>query len=461
MKTKQNSLAAISLNVVDSNPTNKASLQNTWNTFFTLVFILIGLFILSSCNKEEFADADQIQEKILKEDILTGEEIEATIQEEGQHARTMEGAGNPKLKDLNFEAQFLIPESEMHKRSRYYYPLYCGYYNNGSTYAETNTASYYPGPDRIYYFTLTSRKRVNIQLTNQSADHDLLLAHRKIDSRGRWRLGSTIITSLNSGRDDEFIDLVLSAGTYFIVVDTYGGARGSFRVRLNCTTANYSSSCENYDNLYTSYSDGISYQSRLWKKWSSAANDGKVLAESYDKITNYVVKFDHARFGYQDAVRSLTNYHIIGGVYEMEFDMFVPFGKKAEFVSEKLSRFGRYGAQGFHVKLEYGRIFVTHNGQIALARASYPLDRWFKIKILFDMNNDRIYLRIDQNSLFLLSASAAADTSPRLQRSIWGIDFYGDSRNSFFHVDNVCVKRHTSSSNPGVVSADEIINLIP
>ncbi|NND31047.1 MAG: hypothetical protein HKN76_00560 [Saprospiraceae bacterium] len=426
-----------------------------------LILPVIILLALTSCEQDEFDTIDETipTQEVPVSGLLTGEEIEPVVQKEGLHELELQAELDEKFKSLNLEAELLIPESQMHARSRYYYPLNCGYYNIGRTTDETNTANFYPGPDRIYFFTLTSTKQVNITLSEMRADHDLFLTNVTRDALGRMRMGSTITTSLHTGWDNESIDVVLPAGRYFMIVDSYRGT-SSFKLKLNCSSPAFSNRCENHDELVASYSNGISRQSSLWRKWSPSASDGKVLYEGYSTYPNKVVKFDQPRFGYQDVVRSMTNYHIIGGAFEMDFDLYIPSGKKAEFVSEKLSRFGAYGQQGFYFKLDNGRIYVRHGGRYVLASTRFPTNRWFKVKIIYYMNSDRIYIRFDDNLMVEVTASRTVHSRATSIRSIWGLNFTADSSNSKFHIDNICVKRYSGSGSPWLIGANEMISLV-
>ena len=415
-----------------------------------LIALILGLFS-QSCQKD--INPDQIDQ--VTED-LSGEQLPGVGALENQK-ETEEEAG--EVKSFNPEAELLIPglsEDGLEGRSRYYYPLYCGTYNNGTTVGETNTVSYYPGADRIYYFDLASDQVVSISLRNMTQDLDLFLTKTRLDSYGRLRMGETIIRSMNPGREWEYVEISLPRGRYFIVVDSYTGP-SSFQVRLNCGPMTYNSNCESMDQYAASYYSGVAEQSSLWKKWSSAAGDGRILWESSSRINN-VVKFDQYRYGYQDVVRSLTNYHHIGGTVEIEFEMFVPYGKRADFLSEKLSRFGRYGEQGFKVQMQYGYLDFYHKGQIARALRRYPFDKWFKVKIQFRMSENKIYLWVE-DTLVIFDAYGQISSPYRGIRSIWGIDFFGDSSNSFFQIDNVCVRTYNLGSTPPVIGGLEVIDM--
>ncbi len=449
-------------NILKENVIRMTQLIDLQGAARSLISMALMIILISSCNKDEWSKAEgdgfdnSIASDIPKDQILTGEELEIQEFEEGMHDKIATEEADEKCKSINWNAELTIPENA---RSRYYYPLYCGYYNVGTTSGETNTANFYPGPDRIYFFRLTSEKQVHISLTDMTTDHDLFLTEVIITSSGHMIKGSTIATSLNSGSDDEQIDLVIPAGTYFMVVDAYRGS-GSFKLELQCSNPAFTNQCENYDDLLPSYTSGIAAQSRYWRKWSSSANDANVLYENYERYPNKVVRFDQSRFGYQDVVRSLTNYHIIGGSYEAEIDMYIPHGKKAEFASEKLSRFGSSGEQGFQVRFDNGRIHVRHAGRYVTAVTRYPTDRWFKIKLIFNMNSDRIYLRYEDELMVEFTATSTISSATARLRSIWGLGFWAQNSTSQFSLDNICVKRY-SSGTTSLIGAREMISLVP
>ena len=418
-----------------------------------LAVLMIGFIV--SCQKNETSlQVDEIPEAA---DDMTGESLPMKEFEEFIKDTTFPTIHDQKIATLNLENDWdLEIDTSGHARSRYYYSLPCGYYNNGTTIGETNTANYFPGPDAIYYFTVYgSRKHVDITLSDFYTDHDIFLTEGTW-SGSRLRRGTTIATSLNPGTGLEHIGIALEPGTYFVVVDAVNYA-SDFKLQIDCAEPIYSSNCEGYDDLSASYSYGISRQSRDWKKWRGLGNDGKVLHESYSRYNNKVVKFDHSRFGYQDVVRRLTNYHIVAGAYSVEFDMYITSDHGAKFVSEKLSRHG--AEQGFQFHFHNGQIDCSHRLLLARSRYQYPSDRWFKVKMDFDMNNDRIYVRINDNTLFILKARGKINSYYDGIRSIWGLDFFANQRTHKFHIDNFCVKNYFMGWIPGVVSADDIIDM--
>ncbi|MEJ1931525.1 S8 family serine peptidase [Nostoc sp. NIES-2111] len=109
------------------------------------------------------------------------------------------------------------------------YTLNCGDVYNGDLTGFANDVNNYfgvswneTGPDQTFQFTLTSRTRVDLQLTNLAQDLDIFVATDLNNS------GSTIAYGNNG------ITQIFEAGTYYVNVDGYNGATGAFTLTMNC-----------------------------------------------------------------------------------------------------------------------------------------------------------------------------------------------------------------------------------
>ncbi|MFH1435073.1 MAG: hypothetical protein ABIJ56_05085, partial [Pseudomonadota bacterium] len=124
----------------------------------------------------------------------------------------------------------------------------CGSSFSGSNYGaghtnrmlENSCSEYleWTGPEIAYEFTLEERSRVNILLSNMTADLDLFLmgnAHEQCDGR------DCIQYSINVDRDDS-ITRTLDPGTYYIMADGYREATSAFTLSLSC---NVTEICDN------------------------------------------------------------------------------------------------------------------------------------------------------------------------------------------------------------------------
>jgi hypothetical protein len=118
--------------------------------------------------------------------------------------------------------------------------LSCGEMVSGDTSSFTNNISTYgcqsgwdeSGPEAIYGFTLGGggTYEVTAQLSAMSADLDVFLL-----AAGGCETGQCL-TSTSSG-DTTATASGVPAGTYYVAVDGYNGASGSYNLRLTCTSS--------------------------------------------------------------------------------------------------------------------------------------------------------------------------------------------------------------------------------
>jgi hypothetical protein len=99
------------------------------------------------------------------------------------------------------------------------------YVDNYDSYGECVKAPVETGPDVVYRFTIAAGGDLTLELTNLSADLDLILTDgpEKDDCAA---------VSWNSGTEDERIDYAAAAGTYYAVVDGYQGAVSSYDLSI-------------------------------------------------------------------------------------------------------------------------------------------------------------------------------------------------------------------------------------
>ncbi|MCF8247269.1 MAG: T9SS type A sorting domain-containing protein [Saprospiraceae bacterium] len=118
--------------------------------------------------------------------------------------------------------------------------------SNASIYTKPNTSplqrnSSNTGPERIHRFILPTTGLVNISLTNISSNLELfLLSTCDKDQCIEW--------STNAGTLNEQIQVTLTAGTYYVVVDGYNGIFGDYTLKVDwncCPAPTYNFNCGN------------------------------------------------------------------------------------------------------------------------------------------------------------------------------------------------------------------------
>ena len=107
--------------------------------------------------------------------------------------------------------------------------LSCGSSFNGDLSAYSNDVNHYygiswleSGPDQTFSFTVSQRSRVDLQLTNLTSDLDIFLCTDYTNSASCIAFGNVGITK------------VLDPGTYYVNVDGFNGATGTFTLSMNC-----------------------------------------------------------------------------------------------------------------------------------------------------------------------------------------------------------------------------------
>lgn len=121
-------------------------------------------------------------------------------------------------------------------------PIYCGVPVNGSTVGLVNNVNTYgcnswlqSGPEKVYILQTTEPGTITATLSNLSADLDVIILDACTE-------GNCLAEGNNSASVAN-----ASPGTYFIVVDGYGGAQGSFTLSVSCSGVCYTSGLTNFE----------------------------------------------------------------------------------------------------------------------------------------------------------------------------------------------------------------------
>lgn len=121
-------------------------------------------------------------------------------------------------------------------------PIYCGVPVNGSTVGAANNVNYYgcnswlqSGGEKVYVLQTTGTSTITATLTNLSADLDVIILDACSETNCLAE-GNNSATVANA-----------SAGTYYIVVDGYGGAAGTFTLTVNCSGYCFTVGGTNYE----------------------------------------------------------------------------------------------------------------------------------------------------------------------------------------------------------------------
>lgn len=112
----------------------------------------------------------------------------------------------------------------------------------------SNPYTNYKGKEKVYTFTINQGQSVEIKLKNKTihtANFDIFLFKNNCSNNSCVAIGA------GNGIDEDYIKTDLSAGTYYIIVDTWEGEIGTFDISLaSCGTVNTQYPCAGAPFLY-------------------------------------------------------------------------------------------------------------------------------------------------------------------------------------------------------------------
>lgn len=179
-----------------------------------------------------------------------------------------------------------------------------------------------------------------------------------------------------------------------------------------------------------SYAEGdVTLQSPDWDVWPGATLGGVVSSEEAFNSTNSI-KIGGGASG-QDVLLLLGDK--TSGHYILSWQMLVPAEKSAYFNMQHQAPTSSAGFWAFDVYFEngVGRL-ETYDGNADVA-FSHPVDTWFLVYLLIDIDNDVARLVVNQRTVDAWTFSTGSVTSNQMN----SINFYPADANYHFYVDNV------------------------
>jgi len=190
--------------------------------------------------------------------------------------------------------------------------------------------------------------------------------------------------------------------------------------------------------------DYISSSSNVWITWSGSgdgtAEDAQISTDqAYEGVNSLHCYANSAAGGPMDVVLTAG---LDGGVYEASFWMYIPDGSSGYYnVQEDVAPGAGWA---FDVVFAFSGDFQVTADAATTGSGSFPLDQWFEVHHLIDMDNDVITLTID---------GVALDAFP-FDSPFGGVNFYGYGDGQTvgnYYVDGI----NLSASNPSsIVSVD-------
>ena len=141
--------------------------------------------------------------------------------------------------------------------------------------------------------------------------------------------------------------------------------------------------------------DYISSSSNVWITWSGTgdgtAEDAQISTDqAYEGVNSLHCYANTAAGGPMDVVLTAG---LDGGVYEASFWMYIPDGSSGYYnVQEDVAPAVGWA---FDVVFAFSGDFQVTADMVTTGSGSFPLDQWFEVHHLIDMDNDVITLTID------------------------------------------------------------------
>lgn len=299
----------------------------------------------------------------------------------------------------------------------------------------------YSAPDKLYKFTLNAPQEVNIAMESLSgANLDMFLL-------SSCNPPHCINYSNNTG-PFESIQASLAAGTYYVLVDGYGGATGSYNIQLSCgcsciedTDVGVLKSCEGFEGF--SNNAAVSSNSVRWNKWNSSASDAFVRNAS----SNNYLEMKSSGTPTPDVWFNLGPN--ANGRHRLSFKMLVESGKNGVYyvLHQAPNSSGGNGNLAYQVNFNSdGRGFVRLAGtNTNVATFNYPVGDWVNVVQIIDISQDVAELWVGGTFVHSWKFSLGANGS---QAALEAIDFDADDATFSYRVDNICFRSQDNCTTP-------------
>ncbi len=290
-----------------------------------------------------------------------------------------------------------------------------------------------PGKDQLYKLLLNQSAQVDIDLSNITDDIDLfLLSSCEADA-------ICLESSINGGVSNENIQATLSAGAYYILIDSYKSfIESPYTLSVSCsgdgcqcTDSTVDAFCENFDSYELT---ALGPQSDCWTTWTGnegTAEDGVLQLSGNNKYLH--IKGNRPNGGTQDVILKLGNRTT--GKYLFEFELFLPAEGK-----------GYYSVlHQFESTSNYQHAYNVYfngdgTGYLRYGGTNYPFDytanRWNSIRQEIDIDEDSASLIIDGNAVSTWQFSETPDGRTG-ENVLSAVNFYPIDDTYEFYVDHI------------------------
>jgi hypothetical protein len=396
------------------------------NISFPPLLFFVFMTLLISCQKEKLETS--LQQQTFK--INQKSSAQNYQPEPIQQIRQNQIARYASEKKHNMIKNSRLPT---HTARRGTLKIACEESKTSSTIGADNQIDIYENKsDKLFLLQLEEPQAITIKLSALNSDLDLFITDILEDSLGNKQIGNVLAHSINYNTTNETISIQLNAGSYFIIVETYK-LESNFLLNIRCQANESLNYCEDFEDL--ELYEGISDQSIHWNLWNEESNDAFIITT--EDTLNKAIEIDFQKYGYQDVVKDLAAQTLTTGNYWIHFDLYVPEGGVAKFSTEKTRNYGQ--EQGLMIEIKNEQIFINHLGRVYPIDYHLTPDTWHQVLIAFNAPENIIEIMINGRIQITTKATSSIGSCYG-QKSIQGINFYGDHANSKFQIDNICIE---------------------
>lgn len=290
------------------------------------------------------------------------------------------------------------------------------------------------GPDKVHKFSLDQEQTVTITLSGLTSNLELFL----LDTL-QW--DNVIAKSTNTGAASETITMLLPAGLYYVVVDGYNGASGSYTLKLLCSlscacyeapeeTGGKLVLCDDFES-YTINNPLVGQAAGKWQLTTTTSDDALVASASPGGNPN-ALKVEQTVTSSPDVLFLLGNR--TSGRFRLSWLMNISNNNQTGYYAIQHAQ--TPGNKAYEVQFNLngaGRVNVG-SGQIS-DTFSYQPGVWTRVMQIIDLDQNVAELWINDN---FVSSWAFDLGSAGKQKQLGAIQFFSLA-NTRYYADKICL----------------------
>lgn len=311
------------------------------------------------------------------------------------------------------------------------------------------------GPDRLYKLQVTQQSSYHfvLQTTSSGVDLDMFLLTSCLSPAVK-----SATTESVSSATREVIDVNLTIGTYYLIVDGDSGAQGNYTLTVDCNSTCLEDATDfpptgnqYWSDNFEQYNSGqnLDPQSTRWRKWSTPASGDALIAT--EPGGNKYARFIYSSSKPSELIYSLSEGNVqvtpgfTSGKYRLSWKMQVNNGKRGYFnvlhanpnVINGIGADVAYQVYFNRTTQGQGEVYIPNLSGIKKT-FDYAVNTWLNVVNIIDLDKDSAQLWIQ--NIYVGSWKFSTSSTGTDLKQLAGIDFYAGWSNTYdFNVDQICV----------------------